>query len=99
MLFFQGFSSLAQQNRIREIQEKLQLLEHRTKEAERVAELAESDAREKDKELIEALKQMRVYETVHSLFDKVERAVFDYIFNRLFFLFVCLFAVFPFTMS
>ncbi|CAM5084516.1 unnamed protein product [Eretmochelys imbricata] len=67
-----GFSSLAQQNHIREIQEKLQLLEHRTKEAERVAELAESDAREKDKELIEALKQMRVYETgIYGLEDAV----------------------------
>ncbi|XP_037741372.1 centrosomal protein of 290 kDa isoform X5 [Chelonia mydas] len=67
-----GFSSLAQQNRIREIQEKLQLLEHRTKEAERVAELAESDAREKDKELIEALKQMRVYETgIYGLEDAI----------------------------
>uniref|UniRef100_A0A8C3RQV6 Centrosomal protein 290 n=1 Tax=Chelydra serpentina TaxID=8475 RepID=A0A8C3RQV6_CHESE len=58
-----GLSSLAQQNRIGEIQKKLQLLEQRTTEAERVAELAESDAREKDKELIEALKQMRDYET------------------------------------
>ncbi|KAM7178896.1 centrosomal protein of 290 kDa isoform 1-T1 [Macrochelys suwanniensis] len=58
-----GLSTLAQQNRIGEIQKKLQLLEQRTKEAERVAELAESDAREKDKELIEALKQMRDYET------------------------------------
>ncbi|CAM4498952.1 unnamed protein product [Lepidochelys kempii] len=67
-----GFSSLAQQNHIREIQEKLQLLEHRTKEAERVAELAESDAREKDKELIEALKQTRVYETgIYGLEDAV----------------------------
>ncbi|XP_025035933.2 centrosomal protein of 290 kDa isoform X4 [Pelodiscus sinensis] len=57
-----GLSSLAQQNRIGEIQEKLQVLEQRTKEAERVAELAESDAREKDKELIETLKRMRDYE-------------------------------------
>nr|XP_005279173.1 centrosomal protein of 290 kDa isoform X1 [Chrysemys picta bellii]XP_042715778.1 centrosomal protein of 290 kDa isoform X1 [Chrysemys picta bellii] len=67
-----GLSSLAQQNRIGEIQEKLQLLEQRTKEAERVAELAESDAREKDKELIEALKRMRDYETgIYGLEDAI----------------------------
>ncbi|NXA50457.1 CE290 protein, partial [Nothocercus julius] len=58
-----GLSSLAQQNRIGEMQEKLKLLEERTKEAEKSAELAEADAREKDKELIEALKRMRDYET------------------------------------
>ncbi|KAM9174143.1 centrosomal protein of 290 kDa [Pangshura tecta] len=67
-----GLSSLAQQHRIGEIQEKLQLLEQRTKEAERVAELAESDAREKDKELIEALKRMRDYETgIYGLEDAI----------------------------
>ncbi|XP_074919570.1 centrosomal protein of 290 kDa [Chelonoidis abingdonii] len=67
-----GLSSLAQQNRIGEIQEKLQLLEQRTKEAETVAELAESDAREKDKELIEALKRMRDYETgIYGLEDAI----------------------------
>ncbi|XP_026504613.1 centrosomal protein of 290 kDa [Terrapene carolina triunguis] len=67
-----GLSSLAQQNRIGEIQEKLQLLEQRTKEAERVAELADSDAREKDKELIEALKRMRDYETgIYGLEDAI----------------------------
>uniref|UniRef100_A0A8C4PEF2 Centrosomal protein 290 n=1 Tax=Dromaius novaehollandiae TaxID=8790 RepID=A0A8C4PEF2_DRONO len=57
-----GLSSLAQQNRIGEMQEKLKLLEARTKEAEKSAELAEADAREKDKELVEALKRMRDYE-------------------------------------
>ncbi|NWJ06223.1 CE290 protein, partial [Crypturellus undulatus] len=57
-----GLSSLAQQNRIGEMQEKLKLLEERAKEAEKSAELAEADAREKDKELIEALKRMRDYE-------------------------------------
>uniref|UniRef100_A0A8C8RJI2 Centrosomal protein 290 n=1 Tax=Pelusios castaneus TaxID=367368 RepID=A0A8C8RJI2_9SAUR len=40
----------------------IQLLEQRTKEAEKVAELAESDAREKDRDLAEALKRMRDYE-------------------------------------
>uniref|UniRef100_A0A8D0L6S1 Centrosomal protein 290 n=1 Tax=Sphenodon punctatus TaxID=8508 RepID=A0A8D0L6S1_SPHPU len=67
-----GSSSLIQQNRIGEIQDKLLLLEKRTKEAERVAELAESDAREKDKELIETLKRARDYETgIYGLEDAV----------------------------
>ncbi|NXJ45003.1 CE290 protein, partial [Spizaetus tyrannus] len=57
-----GHSSLAQQNRIGDMQEKLKMLEERTKEAEKSAELAEADAREKDKELVEALKRMRSYE-------------------------------------
>ncbi|KAM9293690.1 centrosomal protein of 290 kDa [Morus bassanus] len=57
-----GRSSLAQQNRIGDMQEKLKMLEERTKEAEKSAELAEADAREKDKELVEALKRMRDYE-------------------------------------
>uniref|UniRef100_A0A8V5FLR8 Uncharacterized protein n=1 Tax=Melopsittacus undulatus TaxID=13146 RepID=A0A8V5FLR8_MELUD len=57
-----GHSSLAQQNRIGEMQEKLKMLEERTKEAEKSAELAEADAREKDKELVETLKRMRDYE-------------------------------------
>ncbi|NXX75542.1 CE290 protein, partial [Urocolius indicus] len=57
-----GHSSLAQQNRIGDMQEKLKMLEERTKEAEKSAELAEADAREKDKELVETLKRMRDYE-------------------------------------
>ncbi|XP_075604186.1 centrosomal protein of 290 kDa isoform X2 [Balearica regulorum gibbericeps] len=57
-----GHSSLAQQNRIGDMQEKLKVLEERTKEAEKSVELAEADAREKDKELVEALKRMRDYE-------------------------------------
>uniref|UniRef100_A0A8C2SYQ7 Centrosomal protein 290 n=1 Tax=Coturnix japonica TaxID=93934 RepID=A0A8C2SYQ7_COTJA len=57
-----GPSSLAQQNRLGELQEKLKLLEERTKEAEKSAELAEADAREKDKELVDALKRMKDYE-------------------------------------
>ncbi|KFP54531.1 Centrosomal protein of 290 kDa, partial [Cathartes aura] len=57
-----GHSSLAQQNRIGDMQEKLKMLEERTKEAEKSAELAEADAKEKDKELVEALKRMRDYE-------------------------------------
>ncbi|XP_068256860.1 centrosomal protein of 290 kDa isoform X3 [Nyctibius grandis] len=57
-----GHSSLDQQSRIGDMQEKLKMLEERTKEAEKSAELAEADAREKDKELVEALKRMRDYE-------------------------------------
>ncbi|NXW59688.1 CE290 protein, partial [Eurystomus gularis] len=57
-----GHSSLAQQNCIGDIQEKLKMLEERTKEAEKSAELAEADAKEKDKELVETLKRMRDYE-------------------------------------
>ncbi|NWS75767.1 CE290 protein, partial [Crotophaga sulcirostris] len=57
-----GHSSLAHQNWIEDMQEKLKMLEERTKAAEKSAELAEADAREKDKELVEALKRMRLYE-------------------------------------
>ncbi|XP_027757352.1 centrosomal protein of 290 kDa-like [Empidonax traillii] len=57
-----GHSSLAQQNHSEDIQEKLKRLEQRTMEAEKSAELAEADAREKDKELVETLKRMRDYE-------------------------------------
>ncbi|XP_064898123.1 centrosomal protein of 290 kDa isoform X10 [Columba livia] len=57
-----GHPSLAQQNCIGDMQEKFKMLEERTKEAEKSAELAEADAREKDKELVEALKRMRDYE-------------------------------------
>ncbi|XP_050564253.1 LOW QUALITY PROTEIN: centrosomal protein of 290 kDa [Cygnus atratus] len=57
-----GLSTLVQQNRLGEMQEKLNLLEERTKEAEKSAELAEADAKEKDKELVEALKRMKDYE-------------------------------------
>ncbi|XP_054242737.1 centrosomal protein of 290 kDa [Indicator indicator] len=57
-----GHSSLAQQNHIKDMQEKIKMLEERTKEAEKSAELAEADAREKDKELVETLKRMRDYE-------------------------------------
>ncbi|NXY25974.1 CE290 protein, partial [Atrichornis clamosus] len=57
-----GHSSLAQQNYIGDIQEKLKILEERTTEAEKSAELAEAHAREKDKELVETLKRMRDYE-------------------------------------
>ncbi|NXU95066.1 CE290 protein, partial [Xiphorhynchus elegans] len=57
-----GHSSLAQQAHIEDMQEKLKRLEERTTEAEKSVELAEADAREKDKELVETLKRMRDYE-------------------------------------
>ncbi|NXC11399.1 CE290 protein, partial [Orthonyx spaldingii] len=57
-----GHSSHSQQNQIGDIQEKLKILEERTVEAEKSAELAEAHAREKDKELVETLKRMRDYE-------------------------------------
>ncbi|NWT82311.1 CE290 protein, partial [Lanius ludovicianus] len=58
----EGHSSLAPQNQIGDMQEKLKMLEDRTVEAEKSAELAEAHAREKDKELVETLKRMRDYE-------------------------------------
>lgn len=46
------------------MQSKVQILEEKTKEAERTAELAEADAKEKDKELVETLKRLKDYESV-----------------------------------
>ncbi|XP_068951217.1 centrosomal protein of 290 kDa isoform X1 [Petaurus breviceps papuanus] len=57
-----GSSSMSQFNHFVEMQTKLQNLEMKNKEAERTAELAEADAREKDKELVEALKRLKDYE-------------------------------------
>uniref|UniRef100_A0ABM5GFH0 Centrosomal protein of 290 kDa n=1 Tax=Pogona vitticeps TaxID=103695 RepID=A0ABM5GFH0_9SAUR len=67
-----GLASVTQQDCTEEIQEKLRLLEQKAKEAERVAELAEADARNKDKELIDTLKRMKNYETgIYGLEDAV----------------------------
>ncbi|XP_046275185.1 centrosomal protein of 290 kDa isoform X1 [Marmota monax] len=67
-----GASSLSQQNHFMKIQSKVQILEEKTKEAERTAELAEADAREKDKELVETLKRLKDYESgVYGLEDAV----------------------------
>nr|XP_034983155.1 centrosomal protein of 290 kDa isoform X3 [Zootoca vivipara] len=64
--------SSVQQGHIGDIQGKLHMLEQKTKEAEMVAELAEADAREKDKELIDTLKRMRDYESgIYGLEDAV----------------------------
>ncbi|MXQ86011.1 hypothetical protein E5288_WYG010182 [Bos mutus] len=59
-----GASTLTQRTHYMKIQSKVQILEERTKEAERTAELAEADAREKDKELVETLKRLKDYESV-----------------------------------
>uniref|UniRef100_A0A8C5WY63 Centrosomal protein 290 n=1 Tax=Laticauda laticaudata TaxID=8630 RepID=A0A8C5WY63_LATLA len=64
--------SITQQDRIGEMQGKLQMLEEKIKDSERTAELAEADAREKDKELIETLKRVKDYETgIYGLEDAV----------------------------
>uniref|UniRef100_A0A674EPN8 Centrosomal protein 290 n=1 Tax=Salmo trutta TaxID=8032 RepID=A0A674EPN8_SALTR len=52
-----------QQRKLDELTAKLQATETRAQEAERVAELAETDARDKDKELSDALNHMRLYES------------------------------------
>ncbi|KAJ8002717.1 hypothetical protein DPEC_G00161840 [Dallia pectoralis] len=58
-----GLPSAIQQRMLDELTAKLQSTEKRACEAERTAELAESDARDKDKELSDALNCMRVYES------------------------------------
>ncbi|XP_061108253.1 centrosomal protein of 290 kDa isoform X1 [Conger conger] len=58
-----GAPSAMQQRKLDDLKAKLQAAERRLQDAERVAELAESDAREKDKELSETLAHMRVYES------------------------------------
>uniref|UniRef100_A0A7N4UYN4 Centrosomal protein of 290kDa coiled-coil region domain-containing protein n=1 Tax=Sarcophilus harrisii TaxID=9305 RepID=A0A7N4UYN4_SARHA len=58
-----GNSSTASQlNHFVEMQTKLENLEQKNKDAERTAELAEADARKKDKELIETLERLKEYE-------------------------------------
>uniref|UniRef100_A0A6Q2Y5Q7 Centrosomal protein of 290kDa coiled-coil region domain-containing protein n=1 Tax=Esox lucius TaxID=8010 RepID=A0A6Q2Y5Q7_ESOLU len=52
-----------QQRKLDELTAKLQATEKRACEAERVAELAEADARDKDKELSDTLNYMRLYES------------------------------------
>ncbi|XP_028638864.1 centrosomal protein of 290 kDa [Grammomys surdaster] len=67
-----GTSNIYQQTHYLKIHSKVQILEEKTKEAERTAELAEADAREKDKELVEALKRLKDYESgVYGLEDAV----------------------------
>ncbi|XP_031205988.1 centrosomal protein of 290 kDa isoform X6 [Mastomys coucha] len=67
-----GTSNIYQQTHYMKIHSKVQILEEKTKEAERTAELAEADAKEKDKELVEALKRLKDYESgVYGLEDAV----------------------------
>ncbi|XP_055971464.1 centrosomal protein of 290 kDa [Sorex fumeus] len=67
-----GASTLSQQAHYMKIQSKVQILEEKTKDAERTAKLAEADAREKDKELVETLKRLKDYESgVYGLEDAV----------------------------
>ncbi|XP_021778430.2 centrosomal protein of 290 kDa isoform X4 [Papio anubis] len=67
-----GASTLSQQTHYMKIQSTLDILKEKTKEAERTAELAEADAREKDKELVETLKRLKDYESgVYGLEDAV----------------------------
>ncbi|XP_023650968.2 centrosomal protein of 290 kDa isoform X3 [Paramormyrops kingsleyae] len=58
-----GLSSTIHQQKISELKTQLQAAEQRAQDAERAAELAESDAREKDGELSEALRSVRAYES------------------------------------
>lgn len=58
------------------MQSKIQILEEKTKEAERTAELAEADAKEKDKELVETLKRLKDYESVCILILSVKFRIF-----------------------
>ncbi|XP_072002625.1 centrosomal protein of 290 kDa isoform X2 [Engystomops pustulosus] len=57
-----GSSSYAQHNRLERLEAVVQLTDQRLREAERVAELAENDARQKDKDLIDAIQRMKEYE-------------------------------------
>lgn len=59
------------------------MLEEKIKDSERTAELAEADAREKDKELIETLKRVKDYETVCLLIEKISSRQKQSIFLKL----------------
>ncbi|KAM4036674.1 centrosomal protein of 290 kDa isoform 2-T2 [Anomaloglossus baeobatrachus] len=58
-----GDSSYARPNRAERLEAVVQLTEQRLREAERIAELAENDARQKDEDLIDATRRMKEYET------------------------------------
>ncbi|XP_038636318.1 centrosomal protein of 290 kDa isoform X3 [Scyliorhinus canicula] len=58
-----SFPALNQQSKITVLQQKVRDAEQTTFEAKRMAELAEKDAREKDKELGETLTHLRAYES------------------------------------
>uniref|UniRef100_A0A4W4EUZ0 Centrosomal protein of 290kDa coiled-coil region domain-containing protein n=1 Tax=Electrophorus electricus TaxID=8005 RepID=A0A4W4EUZ0_ELEEL len=58
-----GLGSTLQQRKLEELNSRLQAAERRAKQAERAALLAETDARDKDKELSESLSRIRLYES------------------------------------
>ncbi|XP_053317885.1 centrosomal protein of 290 kDa [Spea bombifrons] len=58
----EGTTGHTEQGRIKELQLVVQNLQQKLKETELFAERAENDAREKDKDLIEALRRMKEYE-------------------------------------
>uniref|UniRef100_A0A667Y9B7 Centrosomal protein 290 n=1 Tax=Myripristis murdjan TaxID=586833 RepID=A0A667Y9B7_9TELE len=58
-----GLPLTIQQRKMEELKLKLEAAESRALEAERVADLAEANAKDKDKELIETLNRVRLYES------------------------------------
>ncbi|XP_051548638.1 centrosomal protein of 290 kDa isoform X2 [Myxocyprinus asiaticus] len=58
-----GLTSSMQQRNLEELSANLQAAERRALEAERAAQLAEMDARDKDKELNDTLSRIRLYES------------------------------------
>lgn len=59
-----GHLATTQLQKIEELQAKVNSAERRAAEAEHIAELAEKDARLKDKEFSDILTRIRVYESV-----------------------------------
>ncbi|XP_056138359.1 centrosomal protein of 290 kDa [Lampris incognitus] len=58
-----GLPTALQERKIEELKVKLRAAETRVLKAERVAELADADAKERDKELSETLNRMKLYES------------------------------------
>lgn len=61
-----GLTSSTQQRKMDELSTKLQVAEKKVLEAQRATQLAETDAKEKDKELNDTLGRIRLYESVSS---------------------------------
>lgn len=62
-----GLTSSLQQRKMDELSAKLQVAEKKVLEAQRAVQLAETDAKEKDKELNDTLTRIRLYESVSSI--------------------------------
>ncbi|XP_066505194.1 centrosomal protein of 290 kDa [Hoplias malabaricus] len=58
-----GLGSTLQQRKLEELKARLQAAEQQAQQAERAAHLAEADAQDKDKELSEVLRRIRLYES------------------------------------